>query len=774
MVNKQTLLFLFVFCFGISSSCFAQKDLFDKAEKFNTDSVSQFIKNRHFSIQWIDSSAYFYYRLEKKDDTIFFLGNAKKASKEFMFSNSTLQEALKKAGNDSTKVAAWKLYSLDLDPKHPNEVYFSFQSEVYQYNWKKKTIKKASIRKEKSKTTPVLTKSSAPYWQKHSTDSSYFIYGLNHTLFLQKKDDKEAVALTQSGERYNSFVTSSDTENEKETSPMVYWMKGSKKLVALKEDKRAVGEMTIINSLKKPRPETRTYKFPMPGDSAVSTYELYVWDAERKSSTQIDINKYPDQRIILPGQLVNGRTYLFADRMGDHERYVYFLRRSRTNDQVDLCRLDTQQEIVEELITETTTPHVNEQLFTVKLINGGKEILWWSERSGYGTYYRYDQSGKLLNSLGNGDFVSGQIIEIDSIGKRIIMEAYGYDNSNNPYYRQYVSVNWDGTNMRLLTPENAYHNLQLSPNGTYFLNSFSTMNEAPTHQLKRKEGKKVMDLERSDLTALKQAGWKAPELIKLKAEDGQTDLYGLLYTPFDLDSTKKYPVISNVYPGPQEDFVPRQFTINDNANQTLAELGFIVVQIPSRGTSPYRGLVFHSHSYGNMRDYALADDKNSIEELAKTRPFMDMDRVGIYGHSGGGFMSATAILTYPDFYKVAVAASGNYDPNIYTQWWGETYHGVQQTEKGFESTIPTAVSLAGNLKGRLLLITGDVDPNVHPANTFRMADELIKHNKRFDMMVLPGKDHGLGDSYYLNLIRYYFLENLVRPEKVDIDIVNHK
>jgi len=283
-----------------------------------------------------------------------------------------------------------------------------------------------------------------------------------------------------------------------------------------------------------------------------------------------------------------------------------------------------------------------------------------------------------------------------------------------------------------------------------------------------------MELAKSDFNGLTKKGWRAPELIKVKAADGTTDLFGVLYTPTHLDPKKKYPVISNVYPGPQEDYVPRKFSIDDSYNQTLAELGFIVVQVPARGSSPIRGLKFHSYSYGNLRDYALEDDKHVIETLAADRPYMDLDRVGIYGHSGGGFVSATAILTYPDFYKVAVAASGNYDPNIYTLWWGETYHGIEETETGFKSKIPTTMELAGNLKGKLFLITGDIDRNVHPANTFRLADALIKNNKRFDMLVLPGKDHGLGDKYYINTIRYYFLENLLGKQSTDIDIINHQ
>jgi dipeptidyl aminopeptidase/acylaminoacyl peptidase len=240
-----------------------------------------------------------------------------------------------------------------------------------------------------------------------------------------------------------------------------------------------------------------------------------------------------------------------------------------------------------------------------------------------------------------------------------------------------------------------------------------------------------------------------------------------MYTPADMDATKKYPILSNVYPGPQDDQIPQAYTYDDNGNQTLANLGFVVITVADRGSSPYRGHDFYCFSYGNLRDYPLADDKTAIEQLAAKYSFIDLDRVGIFGHSGGGFQTVTAMLTYPDFYKVGVAASGNYDNNIYIQWWGETFHGLG-------AKIPTTMELAGNLKGKLMLITGDVDNNVPCSNTLRMAQALIEKNKRFDMFVLPGKDHGVQCPYYQSLLRYYFVENLIKPSHRDIDIIKHQ
>ncbi len=260
----------------------------------------------------------------------------------------------------------------------------------------------------------------------------------------------------------------------------------------------------------------------------------------------------------------------------------------------------------------------------------------------------------------------------------------------------------------------------------------------------------------------------------MHAADSVTSLYGVVYLPFDLDTTKKYPIISSVYPGPQIDLVPTAFFVDDNYNQSLAQLGFVVVNFAYRGSSPYRGRDFYAYGYGNLRDYPLDDDYSVIRQIGEMLPFADTTRVGIYGHSGGGFMTATAMMTRPDFYKAGVAASGNYDNNIYTQWWGETFHGVSERKSQdgtveFVCDVPGTCELAGNLKGNLLLITGDMDNNVHPASTIRLADALIKAGKHFDMMIIPGADHGLGDKYYVNLIRLYFAEHLLGMDTDDIN-----
>ncbi len=525
-----------------------------------------------------------------------------------------------------------------------------------------------------------------------------------------------------------------------------------------------------MDNLAQPRPKEKTYKFAMPGDKGVSHFDVFLADADSAGLYRLPVERFADQSFILP----RFRNFQTSDTS------AFLLRIARTRDTLDLLRIDAGSHKVTTIISEVCRPHLNEQLFDYHVLNNGKDILWWSEREGKGRWYLYDNDGNLRNALTDGDFVSGSIVRIDTLGRKVVFEGYGREKGINPHYKFYYSAGFDGKKPEtLLTPGNGEHSAVFSPDGKMIFDSWSRMDMPPRHQICDMRGRRLMELENADVSRLEVGGWRMPEVLELTAADSLTKLYGVVYLPSKIEEGKKYPIISNVYPGPQTDLVPQAFTPDDNGNGALAELGFIVINFSYRGSCPVRGREFYNFGYGNLRDYALDDDYAVIRQIAEKYPFADLEKVGIYGHSGGGFMAAAAILTRPDFYKVAVSASGNHDNNIYTQWWGETFHGVKQTrdKEGnvhFECRIPTNIELAGNLKGRLLLITGDVDDNVHPANTFRLAKALIKNNKRFDLFVIPGADHGLGDKYYVNLIRYYFVENLLGLKQDDIDIVNHK
>ncbi len=312
----------------------------------------------------------------------------------------------------------------------------------------------------------------------------------------------------------------------------------------------------------------------------------------------------------------------------------------------------------------------------------------------------------------------------------------------------------------------------------FFVNNFSRVNTVPKTVLFASDGRKVMDLETSDFSSLMAAGYKFPQPFKVKADDGITDLFGVMYKPFNFDSTKKYPLIEYVYPGPQTEAVNTSFSRGLDRVDRLAQLGFIVITVGNRGGNPARSKWYHNYGYGNLRDYGLADKKAAAEQIADRYKFIDVDRVGICGHSGGGFMSTAAMLVYPDFFKVAVSSSGNHDNSIYNRWWSEKHNGIKENigEKGdtsFVYSIEKNPDLAKNLKGHLMLVTGDIDNNVHPANTIRMANALIKANKRFELVVLPGQRHAYGDmtEYFFWRMADYFSEYLLGDKDRPVDIV---
>ena len=641
-----------------------------------------------------------------------------------------------------------KLYGLDFKNNDPTRFYWRSHGKRMVYNRRTGILgMDTSPEKENGRRLSFGGRRSAS-----TKDSLYTMLGDRFNLYVRNNRTGKVKQLTHDGKDYDSYCFRTQKDTLRESNAAGFWL-GHIYIDFINDDSQ-VGDLYIINSLAQPRPKLITKKMPLPNEKGVRRFKLWWYDADKDEGRFLDIDRFKDQNVALN-----------YDRT---EQTMWFTRRSRSVDTIQLCRIDVPTGEVKVVISEVCKPHLSVNLFNYRFIDKGKHILWWSERTGRGNYYLYDANGKLLNRITQGDeLVAGSIEHIDTLNRTLIFSGYGAERGVNPYYRFYYQVGLDGKHQQLLSHGNGYHEMQFSADHRYGIDCYSRMDMPPVYNLvDLKAPQRYKEIVRNTTDTLKVAGWHAPKLITVKAADGKTNLYGLMYTPSDLDTLKKYPIISNVYPGPQDDQIPQRFTIDDSGNQSLAELGFIVINVAPRGSSPWRGRDFLGFGYGNLRDYPLADNRNAILELAQRYHYIDTTRVGIYGHSGGGFETVASMLTYPDFYKVGIAASGNHDNNIYIQWWGETWHGLRR--------IPTNMELAGNLKGKLLLISGDVDDNVPFANTLRMADALIKKNKRFDMMVLPGKDHGVDGPYYQNLIRYYFLENLVHPSKRDIDIVNHK
>lgn len=531
-----------------------------------------------------------------------------------------------------------------------------------------------------------------------------------------------------------------------------------------------IGEMAVIESLGEGRPRVRTFNMPFPGEDNFPRQELFCYNARERKEISIDPHKYTNEVISL------------AQHHTDE--YIYFDRKSRTGDDIDLCRVQIATGKVETLIHEDTSPQFNRTLFNYRFIRGGKELLWWSERTGYGQYYRYSSEGVLLgNTFHDPKRVAGRIIEVDEKRGELLLIAYGGEDTTNPYYPMHYIAQLNGKGeRRVARVEAGEEELSLSPDKRYATLKVSRPDLPPIYYAVnlQKKGNNAHQIYAISQKQAEKAGWVQPKWVELLASDGITPLYGLMYLPSNFNKEQKYPIIAYVYPGPQTDMLPTSFTIDDSGNQSLAECGFVVVQVPPRGSSPLRGKDFYTFSQGNMRDYPLEDIKASIEQLGAQFSFIDMDRIGVYGHSGGGFAALTSMLTYPHFYKACLAASGNYDNNIYIQWWGETFHGAEEVKDPksgsitYSCKIPTTMELANRLAGPLMLITGDQDRNVPPSNTYRMADALMKQGKAFDMLVMPGFDHVLDGPYFYNAIRYFFLKHLRGIDEKHTNILRHK
>jgi dipeptidyl aminopeptidase/acylaminoacyl peptidase len=754
----------------------SQKANFKAAEKFRADNLTPKYEDLAVNASWIEESDIFWYSFKTSAGKNFYYVNASTKSKQPMFDSRYMASELRKLTHHPYNDLDLPLKEIKFEKKSTTKLTFIVDSIKFAFDisTQKLTIKD-TVGKEKKK----------PSWTTYSPDSLWIAYAKNHNLYLMKAKDKDSVEiqLTTDGERYYSYAGNrftEDTTRNKKVRSNVEWFKNSKKLYSEREDQRKVKDLFVIDVLAQPRPKLETYRYSMPGEQFVPQSELIIFDVATKNHVNVDLKKWKDQTID-----VAWSSQKAADKL-------ILIRKDRPLKNLDVCLVNAETGALSVLFSEETWPYFNNEYTRLSVLNEGNDIIWWSERTGWGQLYLYDIAGKLRKQITDGYFVTGAIERIDTLGRMVYFEAFGKELGVHPYYSMKYKASIDKGAMTLLTREPANHSFSMSKSNKYFVDTYSTVDLAPLAVLRDISGNIIMNLEKADLSQLFASGWKMPETFVVKAMDGVTDLYGVMYKPFDFDSTKKYPVISNVYPGPQYERVPYQFSVSSEKNVALAQVGFIIVNFGHRGGSPMRSSYYHTFGYNDLRDYALADDKYGIEQLADRYKFIDIDHVGIYGRSGGGFMSTAAILTYPDFYDVAVSSAGNHDNNIYSLSWGETYNGVSVIEKktdlkgekkdslnskkevemSFKSKIETNQELANNLKGHLLLIHGDMDNNVHPGNTLRVVDALIKANKRFDLMIVPGQSHTYGSAtpYLDRMMWYYFAEHLLGDYRTNVDI----
>ena len=679
-------------------------------------------------------------------------------------------------------------------PGRPEKMVFHFE-----YDFASKTLKDVTEEKEKEDENKKY-----PTWASVSPDGTVGVFARNNNLWIMDstsmrkaaKDPKDSTIvefqLTKDGIKDfgfgYSFSSGDDTDTTRRTNAGIVWSPDSKHFAASRSDDREIKDLWVINSVSGKRPRLETYKYQMPGEPSPKEY-LYVFTfngipaqagndnvATRK---QIKISAFKDQdfSILRSRRLAKDSydEYFSSKWLGDNDGF-YMLRRSRDLKRADLCRVNVASDSAVVIIPERSNTYIETK--TPFFIKDGKQLIWWSERNGWANLYLYDSDGTLVRKITDGAFHVDNVLGVNEKEGYVLLSACGVQKDENPYQMHTYRVPLTGGALQKLDMDDMDVLSTASDDAKYFVANYSRVDYTPGVALYGASGKKVLDLETADLSLLFEAGYKFPERFKVKAADGVTDLYGAMYKPYDFDSTKVYPICDYVYPGPQVEANNISWSKGFTRTDRLAQLGIIVITVGNRGGHPNRSKWYHNYGYGNLRDYGLEDQKYAIQQIGARCPFVDLERVGIHGHSGGGFMSTAAILKYPDFFKAAVSCAGNHDNSIYNRWWSEQHHGIlEKIDKGdttFVYHIDTNQELAKNLKGHLMLVHGDVDNNVHPANTLRVVNALIKANKRFDMLLLPGQRHGFGDmnEYFFWRMADYYSEWLIGDsERARVDIV---
>ena len=585
----------------------------------------------------------------------------------------------------------------------------------------------------------------------------------DYNLWVRDAATKQETQLTTDGIKDFGYAT--DNAGWKSSDrPVLRWSPDSRKIATFKDDQRNVGNMYLVTT-NVGHPVLHAWKYPLPGDPVIPMITRVIINVDTPKVIVLNIPPDP-HRATLSDDISSSGTFDDVDWSKDEDQLA-FVSTSRDHKDEKFRIADAQTGEVRDVFEEKVATQFESGRGTIdwRYLQPTNEIIWYSERDNWGHLYLYDaKTGQVKNQITKGDWLVSRLVKVDD-KKRVIYFMGAGKEPGCPYFNYLYKIGFDGKHLTLLTPEKANHVITLSPSGEYFVDTYSQPDVAPVTVLRNEDGRLITDLEKADVSRLVAAGWRPPIPISVKAHDGQTDLYGLLFVPSHLDSTKKYPIIDYIYPGPQGGSVGNWgFQASRNDNQALTDLGFIVVEI--EGTSnPFRSKSFHDMSYGNMAENTLPDQVGGIQQLAKKYPFIDIDRVGIWGHSGGGFATAGAMFRYPDFFKVGISESGNHDNRNYEDDWGERYDGllVKNADGTDNYTAQANENLAKNLKGKLLLAHGLMDNNVPPTNTLLVVDALEKANKDYDLIVFPNSPHGYGPNgpYMMRRRWDYFVTNLM-------------
>lgn len=586
-------------------------------------------------------------------------------------------------------------------------------------------------------------------------------------LWMRNIETKAETQLTTDGVKDFGYATDNAGWTHSDRA-ILLWSPDSKKIASFQQDQRHINDMYLV-STNIGSPKLQAWKYPLPTDKDIIKIQRVIIEVDVPKVIRLKIDADARRGTLCDDISCSGS---FDDNEWNADATkLAFVSTSRDHKEAKMRIADALTGEVKDIFEEKVATQFESGQGSINwhYLEASNEIIWYSERDDWGHLYLYNATtGQLKYQISKGDFVVTRLLKVDEKSRMLYFEANGREKGRDPYFSHFYSIQFDGKNLKLLTPEDANHTLSISSDGKYFVDNYSKPDVAPISVLRDMNGKLIATLETADIGKLTTTGWKPPTPIKVKSRDNKWDLYGLMFTPSNLDKSKKYPVINYIYPGPQGGGVgSRSFSAARSDHQALAELGFVVVVID--GTcNPGRSKSFHDVCYGNMADNTLDDQISGLKQLEGSYPFLDLNKVGVWGHSGGGYATAAAMFRYPDFYKVGISESGNHENRNYEDDWGERYIGLLTKDAKGKSNYEDQANqnFAAGLKGKLMLAHGAMDDNVPPYNTYLVVDALIKANKDFDLIIFPHAKHGYGaDSYYMMRKRWdYFVKNLMGAE----------
>ncbi|MBL7152583.1 MAG: DPP IV N-terminal domain-containing protein [Phycisphaerae bacterium] len=716
---------------------------------------------------WIGETDSFWYRNGLRDGRKqFMLVDPEEGRRKRAFNHKRLAEALAKA--------AEKEYSagkLPFDSIRFSDDLKEIRFDVGEKEWKcelksyKCTEEGPAPKQDRDDRSSRRRRGSGrPRTTLRSPDGKWEAFRRDYNLWVRSTETKEEFELSDDGEQFYDYASSLPGPREipiiqqgihTQINPRITgsWSPDSKRIVACRIDQRKSGWFHLVKPVPANgvRPRLHSYVYPLAGEPNVPHAELYLFDVEKKTHIKLDAPAHP--------------MLYFSEiphvRWSKDSKAFTFRYRQRGYQLVRLYETEGETGKVRTLIEERSDTYVDPTMSHVRYLDETNEIVWSSERDGWCHLHLYDaNSAALKNQITKGPWVVRSIVRVDEENRSVFFTAGGREKGRDPYLQHVYRVNLDGSGLTLLTPGNGEHSVKFSPSGKYIVDTYSRVDTAPVTELRRaSDGGLVCELEKADIRKLLKSGWKRPEPFGIKARDGKTDVFGVLFRPSNLDPSKKYPVVENIYTGPHGFHTPKSFRVL-HRSQDVAELGFVTVIIDGLGTGK-RSRAFHNYSYKNLGDGGLEEHIAAIKYLAGKYPYIDATRVGVYGGSAGGYDAAHALLTDGEFYKVAVSSSGNHDHRMDKAWWVELWMGYPAGDHYIEQSN---VTLAHKLEGKLLLLHGDMDENVHPASTLQFVDALIKANKDFDMFIAPNAGHGVGGDYFTRKRWDYFVKHLLEKD----------